>query len=397
MPDFTPLNQINRQRALAQSLQQQPLRRGSNLSGLAHLVRQFASGKAEGQAREAETANQQIRSEEMQALLQSLGQGGLQGPPEQGQSQVAQQFQSPEIQDLQAKAQMQQLQAQQRQAGQQGFGTSPLFTRGPGGEIGVGQMGQAGGFRPTEFPEGVSPILPGAQAGFDPASIATRGGAETLQDVANIQATAAPEAAAAGQRQQAVGDIQTQQQIEQQRQLNGIALDQQQAVFDQERAQELEASRTASRNRISSKESQNSMLNGLIDQAIGEADLFTTGLVGSIAEHIPGTPAYDLTANLDTIRANIGFDKLAEMRANSPTGGALGQVSDRENRLLQAVWGSLENSQSRAQFVDNLELVKSQVAQSWDRINEAYMADFGEPYFQSPTQSTGRFQIEVVQ
>jgi hypothetical protein len=46
------------------------------------------------------------------------------------------------------------------------------------------------------------------------------------------------------------------------------------------------------------------------------------------------------------------------MRASSPTGGALGQVTDFENRLLQATIGNLEQSQSKDQLLYNLRRVK---------------------------------------
>jgi hypothetical protein len=68
------------------------------------------------------------------------------------------------------------------------------------------------------------------------------------------------------------------------------------------------------------------------------------------------------------------------MRNNSPTGGALGQVSEFENRLLQAVWGALEQSQSPSQFNENLDLVKKQTEESWVRIRAAYKKDYGTEY-----------------
>ena len=91
-----------------------------------------------------------------------------------------------------------------------------------------------------------------------------------------------------------------------------------------------------------------------IEKALELAGGWTTGFVGNLIGGIPGTPAYDLARTLDTIKANVGFDRLQEMRNNSPTGGALGQVSEMENRLLQSVLGNLERSQSREQFDANL-------------------------------------------
>lgn len=82
----------------------------------------------------------------------------------------------------------------------------------------------------------------------------------------------------------------------------------------------------------------------LVDSAYDYGALPTgVGQFGaSMAANVAGTAAYDLESVLTTIRARIGFDKLQEMRQNSPTGGALGQVSDFENRLLQATEGNLQ-------------------------------------------------------
>jgi hypothetical protein len=57
------------------------------------------------------------------------------------------------------------------------------------------------------------------------------------------------------------------------------------------------------------------------------------------------------------VKANAGFDRLQEMRNNSPTGGALGQVSEREIAFLQSTIGNLEQSQSADQLRQNLNRV----------------------------------------
>ena len=97
-----------------------------------------------------------------------------------------------------------------------------------------------------------------------------------------------------------------------------------------------------------------------VDRAVDLVDsspLPITGLA-SLTSAVPGTPAHDLSKLLDTIKANAGFDRLQQMRASSPTGGALGQVSERENLLLQATIGNLEQSQSKKQFLHNIKRVK---------------------------------------
>jgi len=97
---------------------------------------------------------------------------------------------------------------------------------------------------------------------------------------------------------------------------------------------------------------------GEIDKAINQATGWTTGFTGSITKQIPGTPGYDLAKTLVGIQANLGFEALEAMRANSPTGGALGNITEREIEFLQSTWGSLEQAQTKEQFVQRLEQLK---------------------------------------
>lgn len=81
-----------------------------------------------------------------------------------------------------------------------------------------------------------------------------------------------------------------------------------------------------------------------------------TGL-GSLLNSIPGTPQHDLLNLINGVKANAGFDRLQIMRENSPTGGALGNVSNFEVDTLQATLGALNQSQSRSQFLTNMRRV----------------------------------------
>ena len=85
---------------------------------------------------------------------------------------------------------------------------------------------------------------------------------------------------------------------------------------------------------------------------------WTTGLAGSIMSAMPGTPAHDVANAITTIEASIGFDRLQAMRDASPTGGALGAISERELAQLNASLGSLKQSATRDQFEKNLKAVK---------------------------------------
>lgn len=94
-----------------------------------------------------------------------------------------------------------------------------------------------------------------------------------------------------------------------------------------------------------------------LDKAVGEADWTTSGFIGNFLKYIPGFKAKDLQETIKTIKANIGFDKLQDMRLQSPTGGALGQVAVQELEALQASIASMEQSQSPTQLKENLGLV----------------------------------------
>lgn len=106
-----------------------------------------------------------------------------------------------------------------------------------------------------------------------------------------------------------------------------------------------------------------------------KTDWGETGLVGTIAGAIPGTAAHDVQAAIDTIEANIGFGALQEMRASSPTGGALGSVTEKELNLLTSTVTSLKKSQSKEQFLQNVARVKLQYRKTLQAIKAARDAE----------------------
>ena len=126
-------------------------------------------------------------------------------------------------------------------------------------------------------------------------------------------------------------------------------------------AREAEEEREAAEMKAEAKSAQASLVVeeiGRVERLIEEATIPATGFVGNIARKYAGTNAADVDRILNTIRANVGFDRLQQMREQSPTGGALGQVSENENKLLQSVLGSLEQSLSEDEFKYNLARLK---------------------------------------
>lgn len=106
---------------------------------------------------------------------------------------------------------------------------------------------------------------------------------------------------------------------------------------------------------------------GGIDSVIEEVNRATaatkasptaTGVTGAVTSFIPGSPSYDLRKTIDTVKANLGFDKLQAMRDSSPTGGALGQVSERELGYLQSAITALDPNMGSDKLLVGLAKVK---------------------------------------
>jgi len=85
----------------------------------------------------------------------------------------------------------------------------------------------------------------------------------------------------------------------------------------------------------------------------------TTGFLGAGARWIAGSDAVRLNQALETIRSNIGFKELNDMRQSSKTGGALGNVTVRELELLQSTMVSLDPDIGEKDLVQNLQQLKN--------------------------------------
>jgi len=94
-----------------------------------------------------------------------------------------------------------------------------------------------------------------------------------------------------------------------------------------------------------------------VEQAIGLVSPTTTGAIGEARKNIPGVvggEARTLRNQIKVIQANLGFDELTAMRAASKTGGALGQVSERELDLLVSAKQALDQGGDDEVLRDNL-------------------------------------------
>jgi hypothetical protein len=129
------------------------------------------------------------------------------------------------------------------------------------------------------------------------------------------------------------------------------------------------AAEAASAEQLAAGAAQTERYGNVVTEDIGRAlniiekdPTFTTGLLGQMLSNIGGTPANRVRNLVDTVKSNVGFDRLQAMRESSPTGGALGSVTERELSLLTSAIGSLEQSNNDADLAYNLK-----------RVNQIYM------------------------
>lgn len=122
---------------------------------------------------------------------------------------------------------------------------------------------------------------------------------------------------------------------------------------------------------------QNSIVLGDIDRALELISPWSTG-AGAALKNLPViggvTPAGQMDSLIETIRANVGFDKLHSMRETS--GGALGQVTERELAFLQSVFGSLRTDLSPQNVRRNLERLREHMVGREERLRAALAQDF---------------------
>lgn len=81
------------------------------------------------------------------------------------------------------------------------------------------------------------------------------------------------------------------------------------------------------------------------------------GISGMLSSAVPGTKSHELKRLIDSMEASVSIENLNAMRRASPTGGALGNVSEKQLAVLGRAFGELNQSQSRDMLTDNLKRV----------------------------------------
>ena len=127
-----------------------------------------------------------------------------------------------------------------------------------------------------------------------------------------------------------------------------------------------------------------------IDRVAGNIGPTTTGW-GSLLKAMPESEALSMEGDLNTIMSNLAFDRLQKMRTDpaNKTGGALGQVSERELALLQSTIASLDQKQSGENLKERLDIVRG----SYQRFIDAINGDVPDDYVTKTVDGTEYIKV----
>jgi hypothetical protein len=104
---------------------------------------------------------------------------------------------------------------------------------------------------------------------------------------------------------------------------------------------------------------------------------------GPIMARLPNVAPFDITgasgaqALIDTIKSTAGLTALQELRRNSPTGGALGNVSNAEGTRLENSVAPLLQTQSTTDYRKHLATYKKDLQLAKNQLRAAFQREYG--------------------
>lgn len=125
--------------------------------------------------------------------------------------------------------------------------------------------------------------------------------------------------------------------------------------------------------RLSATESKMDRLAQAADAILNDEALWRAVGVGRGLSAIPSSAGARVKAKIDNLQSQAGLAVLQDMRDNSKTGGAVGQVSDYEQKLLQNVLAPLANTNvSPEDYRRAVEQIKDYALQTKERFRSAF-------------------------
>jgi hypothetical protein len=134
-------------------------------------------------------------------------------------------------------------------------------------------------------------------------------------------------------------------------------------------------------------------ISGVAQEAGRQVGAGTTGFFSPL-KFIGGTTAADLAGNLETIKSDAFVANITEMRKNSPTGGAVGNVSDKDLEMLQSLQTSFRQNLKPTTLRANLKKYQKIRAKVVTDAKKGFVLKYGQEnlnkYFGDQQQTAGK-------
>lgn len=102
---------------------------------------------------------------------------------------------------------------------------------------------------------------------------------------------------------------------------------------------------------------------------LSQTGILATGFGSQTARDISeATPAGEVAGLIDTVGASTAFDRLQRMRELSPTGGALGNVTEMELQLLKSSLANIDPTKSDAAFQRSMDVVMNNYLRTFQKL-----------------------------
>lgn len=156
---------------------------------------------------------------------------------------------------------------------------------------------------------------------------------------------------------------------------------------DEAKSREDKGAQTQEELRLAAKELANVIAAAAAAKKLSREGLFATGFGSETAREVSdATPAGTVAGYVETIGASTAFDALQKMREESPTGGALGNVTEMELQLLKSSIANIDPTKSDEDFQRSMNVVMDKYLDVYRKlggdpalIGQQYELRTGEP------------------
>lgn len=120
-----------------------------------------------------------------------------------------------------------------------------------------------------------------------------------------------------------------------------------------------------------------------------------TGVIGEIGSWIPGSQATDFRNRTTQISTRAALDEVQNMRDNSPTGGAVGQLTDSEREAIGLAATSLSNASSKDEYLRAAKKFREIMLDTAYGKGQWRLDEQGQVSFGSPSTPAGDFTSDT--